>query len=166
MRKLLKSKGFTLIELLAVLIVLSILITTVSIGVSSSMHNGRVSSTTNSLQLFAADMETVLAEYGCFIPDDGAETSFQVQEFLAILEQYYLHTYFDRETLRVYSNYFEIQTSTQLDGWDSPFMFKYYFGEPKAGTCLFISSGANMHFEQDYANGNFGDDMILAVSPK
>lgn len=166
MIKLLKNKGFTLIELLAVLIILGILITAVSIGVSSSMHNGRVSSTTSSLQLFSSDMEIVLAEYGVFVIDQAEDKRMQTLEFISMLEQYYMHTYFDKESLVVYANYFEIATSTQLDGWDSPFLLRYNYAASTAGTCMFISAGANMHFDNSYANGDFGDDLILIVSPK
>lgn len=167
MRQLLKNKGFTLIELLAVLIVLGVLITTVSIGVSNSMHSGRISSTTNSLQLFAADIETATSEYGYFTPEQEiGDKRLQVLEFLTLLEQYYLHTYFNRETLQVFDTFFEIKTSTLLDGWDMPFIFRYYFEASKAGTCLFVSSGADRVFSDTYHTGEFGDDMILVVSPK
>lgn len=166
MIKLLKSKGFTLIELLAVLIILGILITAVSVGVSSSMHSGRVSSTTSSLQLFSSDMETVLAEYGRFTIDDAEDKKMQVLEFISILEQYYLHTYFDKSTLVIHDNFFEVKTSTLLDGWDTPFLFEYCFRDSNAGTCMLVSSGANLRFDTDYVSGNFGDDMLLVVSPK
>ena len=71
MNRILKKKGFTLIEVLAVVVIIAILITCVTFAVSSSINNGRISSTTNSLQLFAADTENILAEYGVLVVKDG-----------------------------------------------------------------------------------------------
>lgn len=112
MHRLRHNKGFTLIETLIVVVIMGVLITTVTIAVSGSMRQGRISSTTNSLQLFSADMEEVMSQYGVLsITEEDTERS-QILEFLNLLETYYLHTYFDKDTLNIYGNFFEIQTST------------------------------------------------------
>ncbi len=165
MNRILKKKGFTLIEVLAVVVIIAILITCVTFAVSSSINNGRISSTTNSLQLFAADTENILAEYGVLVVKDG-EPKAQVLEYLNLIENYYVHTYFNRDTLDISDSYFEIQTSTLVDGWDSPFKMRYCFNEESAGTCMLISPGPDLVFEDEYTTDNFGDDIMLIVYPK
>lgn len=160
-----KKKGFTLIEVLAVVVILAILITCVTFAVSSSINNGRISSTTNSLQLFAADTENILAEYGVLEVEEG-EPRAQILEYLNLIENYYVHTYFNRDTLNVADSYFEIQTSTLVDGWDSPFKMRYCFTKENAGTCMLISPGSDLVFEDEYTTDNFGDDIMLIVYPK
>lgn len=161
----LSKHGFTLVEVLAVLVIIAILIACTSFLVSSTVSNGRISSTTSSLQLFAADTEEILAEYGVLQIKDGDKKA-QVLEYLNLIEQFYVHTYFNRDTLNVKETYFEIQTSTLLDGWDSPFKMRYSFDGEDAGTCMLISPGADLIFEETYSTDNFGDDIMLIVYPK
>lgn len=160
-----KGKGFTLIEVLAVVTIIAILITCVSFAVSSTINNGRVSSTTSSLQLFAADTENILAEYGV-LTVTSEDPKAEVLEYLNLIENYYVHTYFSRDTLVINDKYFEIQTSTLVDGWDSPFKLRYCFSEENAGTCMLISPGPDLVFEPQYTVDTFGDDILLIVYPK
>ena len=165
MKNLMKGKGFTLIEVLAVVTIIAILITCVSFAVSSTINNGRVSSTTSSLQLFAADTENILAEYGV-LTVTSEDPKAEVLEYLNLIENYYVHTYFSRDTLVINDKYFEIQTSTLVDGWDSPFKLRYCFSEENAGTCMLISPGPDLVFEPQYTVDTFGDDILLIVYPK
>lgn len=167
MHRLRHNKGFTLIETLIVVVIMGVLITTVTITVSGSMRQGRISSTTNSLQLFSADMEEVMSQYGVLsITEEDTERS-QILEFLNLLETYYLHTYFDKDTLNIYDNFFEIQTSTLQDGWDKPFLLRYCFSGVNAGYCLLVSGGDNETIDcTEYTNTSFGDDILVAVIPK
>lgn len=165
MKNLIKGKGFTLIEVLAVVAIIAILITCVSFAVSSTINNGRVSSTTSSLQLFAADTENILAEYGV-LTVTSKDPKAEVLEYLNLIENYYVHTYFNRDTLVINDKYFEIQTSTLVDGWDSPFKLRYCFSEENAGTCMLMSPGPDLVFEPQYTVDTFGDDILLIVYPK
>lgn len=165
MKNLIKGKGFTLIEVLAVVAIIAILITCVSFAVSSTINNGRVSSTTSSLQLFAADTENILAEYGV-LTVTSKDPKAEVLEYLNLIENYYVHTYFNRDTLAINDKYFEIQTSTLVDGWDSPFKLRYCFSEENAGTCMLMSPGPDLVFEPQYTVDTFGDDILLIVYPK
>lgn len=167
MHRLKSDKGFTLVETLIVVVIMGILITTVTVAVSGSMRQGRISSTTNSLQLFSADMEEVMSQYGILsVEYKGTERS-QILEFLNLLETYYLHTYFDKDSLEVHETFFEVYTSTLQDGWDKPFLFRYCFSGTNAGYCLLVSGGDNESVDcASYTNTDFGDDILVAVVPK
>ena len=166
MSKIHSKKGFTLIEVLAVVVILGILIACVSFAVSGTLDKGRLSSTQNSLQLFAADIEEILATYGVLSISDGDPTP-QIKEYLSMIETYYMHTYFDYATLEVKDTYFEILTTTMRDGWDSQFLLRYCFTSEDAGTCMLISPGNNLLFDtESYTNTYFGDDILLIVYPK
>lgn len=166
MNRILKKKGFTLIEVLAVVVIIAILITCVTFAVSSSINNGRISSTTNSLQLFAADTENILAEYGVLVVKDG-EPKAQVLEYLNLIENYYVHTYFNRNTLDISDSYFEIQTSTLVDGLGLAIQDAAIASMRKAQVLdMLISPGPDLVFEDEYTTDNFGDDIMLIVYPK
>lgn len=167
MFRLRQKRGFTLIETLIVLVIMGALITTVTVAVSNSMQKGRISSTTNSLQLFSADMEEVMSQYGVLSISNKETARSQILEFLNLLETYYLHTYFDKDTLIIHDTFFEVQTSTLQDGWNRPFLLRYCFSDINAGFCILVSGGDNEQFDcSAYTNTNFADDVLVAVVPK
>ncbi len=163
----LRNKGFTLIETLIVIIIVGALIAVASLAASRAMTKGRITTTENSLQLFSADMDEVLSQYGTLAITDTETAKSQIMEFVNLLETYYLSCYFDKESLVIYDTFFEIQTSSLQDGWDNPFMLRYCFAEANAGYCLLISGGQNKIFDcQEYTNTYFADDILIAVVPK
>lgn len=167
MHRLKNKKGFTLIETLIVVVIMGVLITTVTMAVSGSMRQGRVSSTTNSLQLFSADMEEVMSQYGVLSISEKGVARSRILEFLNLLETYYLHTYFNKSTLEIKDTFFEIETSTLQDGWNKPFLFRYCFSGLNAGCCMLISGGDNEKLDcETYTNTSFADDILVAVVPK
>lgn len=163
----LRNKGFTLIETLIVITIVGALIAVATLAASRAMTKGRITTTENSLQLFSADMDEVLSQYGTLVVTDTETAKSQVMEFINLLETYYLSCYFDKESLVIHDTFFEIQTSSLQDGWDNPFKLRYCFSEANAGYCMFISGGENRVFDcQEYTNNYFADDILIAVVPK
>lgn len=163
----LRNRGFTLIETLIVIVIIGALIAVAALAASRAMTKGRITTTENTLQLFSADMDDVLSQYGTLTITDENTARSQIMEFVNLLETYYLNCYFDKESLVVYDTFFEVQTSSLQDGWDNPFLFRYCFSEANAGCCLLISGGENEVFDcQEYTNSYFGDDILIAVIPK
>lgn len=166
------KQGFSMIELMGALVIIAVLTVSGGLAVNTSVKRANVDGTTAQLQVFASDMEAVLEDVGIVEFKPGDTDAFKkstINQYLAEIEDGYMHAYFDRNSVVVGANNFRVRTLDVRDSWDSPMTVIYNTnaakGEP--GLCMFISPGPNMVLEDaGYKNSNFSDDILVIVKPK
>lgn len=167
-----KGSGFSFIEFVLCVALLALFGAGATIYGVQQVKKGKITSTTSTLQVFATDMEAILEDLGTIEIEEGSTEiarKSDILEYIALIEESYTHTHFDKKTLIISESGFEICTDEQIDGWDAKFKLMYNTNSKKGlpGTCILTSSGPNLTFETDgYTKGEFGDDILLIVQPK
>lgn len=171
MRKINKA-GFSMIEIVGVIVIVALLTVAGGLGIPRLIDNSRTDSTFAQLQVFASDTEAVLEDIG-YVEFKPADTeSFKASEiaqYINQLEADYSHAYFDRATLSITANGFQIATLDLQDPWGSPYYLIYNTNPAKGkpGACTFASPGPNMQLESaGYGSKDFADDILVIVDPK
>lgn len=148
--------------MIATMVIIAILATAAVSANAKHIRSSKITATTEEAQLFAVDMDVVIAEIG--IP--SSNQTGVVNDFLDTLEQEYLNFTFDRTTLSLQRGGFTIMASDLHDGFEQPFML-YISTSPENQRAMLISAGVNMKFETaSYSTGNFGDDIITIVKER
>lgn len=165
------KKGFTLIQMVLVLLMITILTVASVFSANNSVRRTSIDATVMTLQVFQADMEAIIEDIGVLEIDSTEVAAVQrgmVLQYLDMIEATYTHVYFDRATLDITPSQFRINTVDAKDAWGSSFTFIYNTDASKGpvGTCIFASPGPNMILESEkYAEGEFGDDILIFAKP-
>ena len=166
-----KRSGYTLIEIIIVMVVLAVLLGSATVIGGKSIENARIRSTTNDMQIFAADMTEIYDDMGVLSFDNGLDDEQKItaiKEFLDGMSKGYLSFDFDLETLEITEEYFVVKTgNTMLDAWRKPYTMYYSISNENAGKIIFLSSGSNLKsYESGYQSGDFSDDIVMLLKPR
>lgn len=145
-------------ELIIALLVIAICTTSTTAAYVKSLERVRTSQTTATMQVIASKFESV---GGCpAFADTEQET---VLDCIEKLEND-ISVKFDTETLEINDNSFSVNSSV-ADGFGNPTKFCIFKTGEKI---IVVSSGKNAKFESEnnYSEGNFGDDIVLLVKFK
>lgn len=166
-----KRSGYTLIEIIIVMVVLAVFLGSAAVIGGRSIENARIRSTTNDMQIFAANMTEIYDDIGVLSFNNGLNDEQKItviKEFLDGISKGYLSFDFDLETLEITDEYFKVRTgNTMLDAWKNPYTMYYSMSSGNAGKVIFLSGGANLRsYENGYQSGDFSDDIVMLLKPR
>lgn len=174
-----KMRGLSSMELLLVVIAISIVSASLIGNLGKGNQRAKIDIVYTDQSVFATDMEAVLSGLGVLelsidsseIPDDIRKKI--ITEYLIKMQNDYLHTYLDFDTLIVSTKGFSIYTLDAVDPWGEKYKIKYSTAPAvsgsnlKPGNMYIISGGPNMLIEDSgYGTLQFSDDKVLFIDVK
>ena len=168
------KKGFSLIEVMIVVVIIGILFTGIMFFGSAVSKKANINSVNSQLRLLNSSIETMLQTKGKLIlppnvPPLSQADQTTVTNYISSMANDFCKVDFDMLSLQYKTGGIIIKTKTLLDPWGSAYTMMINTDNTNAngGMIIFASSGPDGKTSlSTYKNGQFGDDILIMISPK
>lgn len=166
-------KGFTIVEIMVVIFIIGILIAALTPRLSQAQLNSSIDKTEADLRVYAMDFNNYIVDYGgVYIRDcltlSSAELEENSKDLMENLNAYMTFSVKDTPDKIDNSGGTKCRVEVEAQNKQDPWGNKYRILMDTAHSIIIVTSpGPDAKFSIDtYADGDFGDDIIVIVEPK
>lgn len=163
-----KAKGFTFVEILAVLAVMGILITGITVTFSKAWQNNRVDACESELREMVTGFKSYITDYGNITVDSSMDFDAVVGEIIATLNSKYLPYDVDISSIAPDKSSVTLETKLKTDPWKNQYILHVYTDSEGSvpGLIVIASNGPDSKSNStEYSSENYGDDIVAIIKP-